>query len=73
MVIIQVYQGNFVADIVPIENKRKVTNDAFRIRVIQLHLVELLISSACWHVLSWICERRYRRNDTTSAVALAVL
>jgi hypothetical protein len=41
----QIYQGNFVADIEPIRNKRtQITH--FRIRVTQLRPAELLISDS---------------------------
>lgn len=46
MVIIQVYQGNFVADIEPIKSKRRLQPTYFRIRVSQLRPVELLISDS---------------------------
>jgi hypothetical protein len=42
--IMQIYQGNFVADIGPIKNKRTPQIRHFRIRVSQLRPVELLIS-----------------------------
>lgn len=44
--IMQIYQGNFVADIEPIKNKRTPQTTRFRIRLIQLHPVELLISDS---------------------------
>jgi hypothetical protein len=44
--IMQIYQGNFVADIEPVRNKRTPQTTLFRIRVVQLHPVELLISDS---------------------------
>jgi hypothetical protein len=43
--IMQIYQGNFVADIEPIKNKRTQIRH-FRIRVSQLRPVEVLISDS---------------------------
>jgi hypothetical protein len=45
-VAMQIYQGNFVADIEPIKNKRTAQIRHFRIRVSQLRPVELLISDS---------------------------
>jgi hypothetical protein len=45
-VIMQIYQGDFVADIEPIRNKRTPKTTLFRIRVTQLRPVELLISDS---------------------------
>lgn len=45
-VIMQIYQGNFVADIEPIKNKRTPQIRYFRIRISQLRPVELLISDS---------------------------
>jgi hypothetical protein len=45
-VIMQIYQGNFVADIEPIKNKRMPHIRHFRIRISQLRPVELLISDS---------------------------
>ena len=42
----QIYQGNFVADIVPIKSKQRFQPTHFRIRVSQLRPVELLISDS---------------------------
>jgi hypothetical protein len=42
----QIYQGNFVADIEPIRNKRTPQTTHFRIRLIRLRPVELLISDS---------------------------
>jgi hypothetical protein len=44
--IMQIYQGNFVADIEPIRNKRTLRTTIFRVRVMQRHTVELLISDS---------------------------
>jgi hypothetical protein len=45
-VAMQIHQGNFVADIEPIKNKTTPQMTLFRIRVMQLHPVELLISDS---------------------------
>ena len=42
----QIYQGNFVADIEPIKSKQRFQPTHFRIRVSQLPPVELLISDS---------------------------
>jgi hypothetical protein len=42
----QIYQGNFVADIEPIKTKRRLQPTHFRIRVSQLRPVEQLISDS---------------------------
>ena len=44
--IMQIYQGNFVADIEPIKSKQRFQPTHFRIRVSQLRPVELLISDS---------------------------
>lgn len=44
--IMQIYQGNFVADVEPIKSKRTPQIGHFRIRVSQLRPVELLISDS---------------------------
>lgn len=42
-VVMQIYQGNFVADVEPIKSKRTSRTTPFRIRVRQLRPVDLLI------------------------------
>ncbi len=44
--IMKIYQGNFVADIEPIKNKRTLQPTLFHVRVIQLRPVELLITDS---------------------------
>jgi hypothetical protein len=46
VVVMQIYQGNFVADIEPIRNKRTPEVTHFRIRVSQLRPVKLLINDS---------------------------
>ena len=42
----QIYQGDFVADIEPIKSKHRLQPTHFRVRVSQLRSVELLISDS---------------------------
>ncbi len=42
----QIYEGNFVADIEPIKREQRLQPTHFRIRVSQLRPVELLISDS---------------------------